>query len=355
VRTGVVEGRAFNAYIERRMAWCVNPAPAVADGAAPVDTRHLDDESRAFLDRFPHVPAIAYYNIYGRFLGGIPPGASPPADGARMAILVLGMHRSGTSTLAASLAAAGAYLGSDLISPLPENPKGHWESREIIRTADAILAKAGSHWDDVRPIAFPDAATRATAVGELVDLLRRKFPRTSLLAIKDPRACRLASVWREALESAGFSIRVVIPIRHPAEVAASLAARNGFTVGKGLDLWMRHVLDALRHSRGLPRTIVRYEDLLARGPAELERIGAALGIRWPVADADRAVRLADFLEPGLRRQRDGALPAIPQIHELWSLVREGDAAVDRPDAAARIDAIESEFSRSLADPAAGDG
>ena len=149
--------------------------------------------------------------------------------------------------------------------------------------------------------------------------------------------------------------RIVIPIRPPAEVAASLAARNGFTVGRSLDLWMRHVLDALRMTRGLPRTVVSYEDLLAQGPAELERIGVTLGIRWPVAATDRTARLADFLEPGLRRQRDASLPEPSPVHELWSLVREGDAAIDRPDAADRIDAIEAGFSRTLEGRAAGDG
>jgi len=347
VRRGVFEGRPYNAYVERRMAWCTEPAPAIADDTPPADPRDLDDESRTFLEGFPHVSSTAYHNAYGRFLRGTAPGAAPLPGRPRTALLVLGMHRSGTSSLAGSLAAAGASLGSDLIPVLPENPKGHWESREIIRTADAILARANSRWDDVRPVVFPDAQTRGEAVGDIVALLDRKFPRSGLIAVKDPRACRLASIWCEALAAVGFAVRVVVPVRDPHEVAASLAARNGFPTGTGLALWMRHVLDALRMTRGLPRTLVDYGNLLAHGPAEIDRIGAALGVEWPVAAPDRASRIADFLEPGLRRQREVERPSIPHVEALWALVSRGDDALGRAEATGALEAIEAEFDRSL--------
>jgi hypothetical protein len=346
VRTGVLEGRPFNPAIERRMAWCSRPAPPLDAAAGTGDPSVLDDESRTFLGYFPHVAPVDYFNRYGRFLGGTSPraGSAPSATGSRTAILVLGMHRSGTSSLSASLVAAGAYIGSDLIAPTADNPKGHWESWEIARTHDAILARAGSSWDDPRAVEFPDAKGREAAVGELRDLVARKFPRSPLFAIKDPRACRLASLWRETLESAGVSITVLIPLRHPSEVAASLAARNGFPMEMGLRLWARHVVDAVRLTRGLPRTFVRYEDLLARGPDELERIGAALGIHWPVDAAERAARLRGFLEPGLRRQRTVEPAGNSSVDELWSLVQEGPAALDR------TEAIEALHERVSADP-----
>jgi hypothetical protein len=353
VSTGVHEGRPFSSYVARRLEWCRTPAPRIESepGGEPATApaAELDDESRGFLEAFPHVSAVAYYNAYGRFLGGRPPvGAPPMPAGRRTAILVLGMHRSGTSALSASLVAAGASIGWDLIPSTPANPSGHWESRDIARKHDEILARAGSRWHDWRAVEFPDARTRRDAVRELGELIDRSFRRTPLFAVKDPRSCRLAFLWREALDAAGVDGKVVVPVRHPFEVAASLQARNEFPIAKGLRLWTRHVLDALRQTRGLPRVLVRHGDLLARGPAEIDRIGEALGIRWPVGADERAARIAEFIDPSLRHQRaDGAPtidhPDLPWVERLWSLVNDGNAALERDDL---IDEIDREFSRA---------
>jgi hypothetical protein len=349
VRTGVFEGRPFNDAIERRIAWCTAPAAPVEFARdATVEIASLDDESRIFLEKFPHVPVAVWFNRYGRFLGATP-GPCPPVRTPRTGILVLGMHRSGTSMLSASLVAAGARIGNDLIPATPANPIGHWESNEIARTLDRILARAGSSWDDDRPVAFPDDATRADAVRELVDLLDRRYRRTALFSIKDPRSCRLVFLWREAFAAAGIEARIVTPVRHPAEVAASLEARNGFPAERGFRLWGRHLLDALRQSRGLPRVVTRHRDLLADAPAEIERIGAALGLRWPVSAAERAARITGLIKPGLHRQRTDASierADLPWLGPLWSLVDGDPAGIDSPEAAATLDAFDQAFSRS---------
>ena len=48
----------------------------------------------------------------------------------------------------------------------------------------------------------------------------------------------------------------VIPVRHPFEVAASLARRNGFSEAKALSLWLGHFLSVERDTRGFPRSFV---------------------------------------------------------------------------------------------------
>lgn len=350
VNQGVFEGRAYNAYVHRRMEWCRTPAPLLTAGGC--EAGDLDDESRVFLERFPHVSAVAYYNGYGRFLGGASPlDRSTRVNGPRTGILVLGMHRSGTSILSAALVAAGSFIGSDLFPPSISNPVGFWESREIASTLDSILARTGSSWEDSRRVTFADRATRTAAVRELGRLIARKFRLAPLFSVKDPRSCRLAGLWSEALSCAGVSVKVVIPVRHPMEVAASLAVRNRFPVEKSLRLWTRHVLDALRQSRGFPTTIVRYADLLADGPREIDRIGASLDVRWPVAAEDRAARLGGLINNELRRQRvpkDAVIDDadFPAVEDLWRLVSDGGSALHCHET---IDAIDREFSLLTAD------
>ena len=66
------------------------------------------------------------------------------ADG----VLVLGMHRSGTSVVAGSLHLLGLATCSpdDLMTGMPWNPSGHWESRSLSRLNDELLADMGRSW-----------------------------------------------------------------------------------------------------------------------------------------------------------------------------------------------------------------
>ena len=68
-----------------------------------------------------------------------------------MQILVLGMHRSGTSMVARSLNMMGAYFAAEGISTgaNQENPKGFWERRDVRTLNDMLLHSAGADWHRV--------------------------------------------------------------------------------------------------------------------------------------------------------------------------------------------------------------
>jgi hypothetical protein len=65
-------------------------------------------------------------------------------------VVVLGMHRSGTSSAAGTFIRLGAAAPRHLIAPNPGNERGFWESRVIVDLNDAILAAVGSDWRDWR-------------------------------------------------------------------------------------------------------------------------------------------------------------------------------------------------------------
>ncbi|NDC64244.1 MAG: hypothetical protein EBZ59_09745 [Planctomycetia bacterium] len=279
--------------------------------------------------------------------GSAPQGVGASTRPERTGLLVLGMHRSGTSYCTSALAAAGVDVGTDLYAADRHNQRGYWELIEVNGTLESMLLSAGSRWDDWRRFSFPDAAAHRLAFQTLRDLVDRCFGTARLFAIKDPRSCRLAFLWREALVSTGVVPKIVVPIRHPAEVAASLNARDGMPMEKGLLLWTRHVLDALRQTRGLPTALVRYSDLLADPMAEIERIGGELSIRWPVGGAELRGRLVALADPTLRHHvsdEGGACPAsgLAFVDRLWDVLEAGVALDD--DAA--LQAIEEEFERA---------
>src|SRR6266851_10203332 len=70
--------------------------------------------------------------------------------GARQAILVLGMHRSGTSALTRALSLLGAALPKRVARATASNEAGHWEPERLVHLHDEMLGEAGQRWDDWR-------------------------------------------------------------------------------------------------------------------------------------------------------------------------------------------------------------
>ena len=70
-------------------------------------------------------------------------GPVPQAQAAPRALLVLGMHRSGTSAVAGALRLAGVDLGADLMAPAADNPKGFFEHAGVVAIHDRLLQALG--------------------------------------------------------------------------------------------------------------------------------------------------------------------------------------------------------------------
>ena len=74
--------------------------------------------------------------------------APPKPVAPRRALLVMGMHRSGTSALARVLSLRGAELPAHLMPPNHGNASGYWEPAPIVAINDEMLEYFGSAWDD---------------------------------------------------------------------------------------------------------------------------------------------------------------------------------------------------------------
>ena len=141
------------------------------------------------------------------------------------------MHRSGTSMVAAMLRACGVHMGegNDLVPPAADNPRGFGEHRQVVHIDDRLLASLCGAWD------LPPAELErvewwaAERLGGLRDHARRTLAGLASGAdgghwgMKDPRLSLTLPFWRSLLGDH----RVVVCVRNPLEVAASLVARNG--------------------------------------------------------------------------------------------------------------------------------
>jgi hypothetical protein len=241
-------------------------------------------------------------------------------------VLVLGMHRSGTSALSGLLVQAGLDAPQDLMPPTEANPKGYWESLGAMELNDNMLRQLGSEWNSSSTQHSKGWGLHEPAANEwragLLSLLHSSYPAGGSALLKDPRLCVLLPGLRPWLESGLMTCTVFLPIRHPAEVAASLNVAEGTIRGQALLLWLGHVFQAEKHSRGLDRLIVNYQQMLTDPDMVLElcrkTIEQSCGSRgletsWK-ADA------TSFIEPKLHRQRaDGSVPTwvLDEGAERW--------------------------------------
>lgn len=167
--------------------------------------------------------------------------------------------------MAGALEKLGVPMGATMLEPGVDNPKGYWEHRDIVEIHHRLLSGLGMHWDDVR--ALPDGwlsgEPARRAASEIKGIVQRDFAGQPLWAVKDPRICRFLPLWIEVLGQLDINPVVLLMVRDPGDVSASLELRNHWQRPIGELLWLRHVFDAERASSTVPRAVVMYDDLLA--------------------------------------------------------------------------------------------
>lgn len=149
---------------------------------------------------------------------------SPPGQ----ALMVVGMHRSGTSFLTGSLQQAGLELGQHSAWN-PHNLKGNRENQAVVAFHDALLARHGFAWDNPpkEPVAW--TSTDKAKAQKLIN----EYRGVPHWGFKDPRALLLVEGWLDLLPDMQF----VGIFRHPLAVAQSLDARGGMPQEQAFALW----------------------------------------------------------------------------------------------------------------------
>jgi len=222
---------------------------------------------------------------------------------ARTAVLILGMHRSGTSALTRALNLLGVELGHDLMAAAADNNEtGFWEHQGVVDAHEALMAELGMRWDD--PRAMPEnwltSEAARTARETITEILDREFSDTPLWGVKDPRLCRLLPLWLPILEARGDRVSIVHMVRNPLEIARSLERRDGTPRGRGLLLWLRHQIEAIRASTDLPGSWARYNGLMTDWRGCFQGIEDDLGLGLRLDDATASDAIEGFIRPGLR-------------------------------------------------------
>lgn len=232
------------------------------------------------------------------------------AQPAGPTVLVVGMHRSGTSAVTGALGALGLQMPrpGDRMADDESNPE-HWESLSLSLHDESLLHALGGGWD-----APPDLphhwihTAQVAAGGRSAAVLAEAYPDPGPAAVKDPRICLLLPYWRTLLAP---PVAALMVWRAPLDVARSLLSRDGLPLASGLALWERYNRSALHGLSGIDTYVTSYESVVGDPAAALAAWTDWLGslhrfepyrAGW---DPDRAV---PAITPGLRHQAAASAP-----------------------------------------------
>ena len=231
-------------------------------------------------------------------------------------MFVTGCHRSGTSLLASLI--HGLVTGQDPrqrsgdLELKLENPLGFFESERLVEINDILLKAIGCQWD--RPPLLPVSWDKSPLL-EATQLQRSRLTSYALehsWVDKDPRLCITYPAYLHILLR---RIPLVVALREPLAVAASLHARNGYTLNHGLVLWWIynfHIASQLCSND----LLVPYSDLLNINDQSLQQsLGPFLELHNHKRPSDNLARslIATLLRPEFNRA-DAALNAESRAH-----------------------------------------
>jgi len=231
-------------------------------------------------------------------------------------VVVLGMHRSGTSLCANMLAAMGADM-AETPGVTPSNRRGHWERQFVVEINDRIFALYDRGWFSsghllAMPEHYLDDPRVAALRRDAAAWLRPRLHGAQILGLKDPRVARLLPFWQSVFAEAGVAPRYVLCLRAPAQVIRSVTARDDLPAAHAEYRWLLYNAAAVQGIDSAPVCIVPYEDWFTRAEETAERLAAHAGLPTPAARLPASV-----IDPSLRHDATAAArPMARRLHRM---------------------------------------
>lgn len=182
-----------------------------------------------------------------------------------MKIIVLGMHRSGTSLACGLLNHCGIFFGEekDLIQTNEENPKGFWERKDVRKLNDMLLHEMACDWSETSNLHKVTISKNVledfnSDACKIIKKLEQNAA-SGVIGLKEPRICLLMPYWQDLFDDNDFFLLVH---RDPEEIAISLKNRNGIpaTVSNYLtEQYLGHAIHAIKDRQYF---IVSYKELI---------------------------------------------------------------------------------------------
>lgn len=215
-------------------------------------------------------------------------------------VVVLGMHKSGTSVVAAIVSGLGVHMGDELLGPDSSNPTGHFEDVEILELNERILEASGGSWLNPPPrsAVMKNRRQFKSAIRKIVKARNAKH---AIWGWKDPRSVHTLDLFLPQLSNA----RLIVVRRDGEAVAESLRRRDGTELSAGRKLWRDYNarIDDILLRYAVPRHEIEFESLRNDAAHEIERIALFLGSSASSDDLGKCAQLV-LDDEGLQSARE---------------------------------------------------
>ena len=155
-----------------------------------------------------------------------------------------------------------------------DNPDGFWENLQFVAINDEVLNQLGGAWDLPPPADADFKSPRLDPLRIKARLQLEKFNSVPAWGWKDPRNCLTFRFWRDLLPS----LKVLLVVRNPLEVAYSMEKRNGTSYSFGLRLWEIYNRRLLGSATGEELLITHYDSFFEDPESELRRVTSFIGL-----------------------------------------------------------------------------
>ena len=221
-------------------------------------------------------------------------------------MLVLGMHRSGTSVITKALTVFDISLGKNFLPAVKgHNDKGYWEDKTFNSINMELFRLLDSNWDLVNLSKLEDfSSPKYESVKEKAKLfLIDRYVNSDVVGLKDPRACLLLSFWNGVFKDLSLNVKYVVALRHPESVAKSLVNPHGFDRCKSILLWAAYTYSCLKWAAE-DSIIIQYEGLVDKPVNQLNRLALLLNTSLQGRD-DKVKDYCDvYMDSELQRHKN---------------------------------------------------
>lgn len=207
-------------------------------------------------------------------------------------ILIVGMHRSGTSAMSGILSTMGLNLGTDVVGKGKDNEKGFFENRHFLQFNKELLEDNGGDWKDI-----PTNIKCSPIMEErLKNLLIQEFDTFDNLVIKDPRLTLLFKFYLEAAMELQYNVKLIVMIRTASEIVESLMFRNNLEIGYCYEIVAKYFNALLKIKRN--HLTFNFDDLLINTIPVIQDLIHYLSLNSTIYDVLNNVK--DFLDEDLK-------------------------------------------------------
>jgi hypothetical protein len=184
-------------------------------------------------------------------------------------VVIVGMHRSGTSLVGSIVAALGVDMGETAKADL-YNTGGYFEDLRLLHLNEALLSELGGAWN--APPSSEEIETYQPKIQNAYAEYIASRAGERQWGVKDPRLSLFLHEFLDLLEDA----RVIHCERDCAQVAGSLLERDLFPTEQSLYLKQRYD-EGVRAAVGdMPYLVMNYSMLRASPEKEIQRLAGFL-------------------------------------------------------------------------------